>query len=302
MKTKETVFVKADTKEKTAELYKVLKDAKQPMTTFCESQLSSGKTNYQYFGFDVDYRYSNSGVGSDYWLSQGRTEVSIATLAVILGVASDEQLLEYARENYPIGTRCETVYGVDRLLTVEDENFEFYNNGQGRCILVKCSGSGTDDGTAAIMSHNGEWAEIIPTTIVETPEPTRTITREALSEIYSLVCDGWKDTITGVLAKTDVFSTNVVVSEKLIKQAYQEANETTQLPWLKKYLPAPTIKETVEAITWGLADEFGNVMYIYNSKETAESNISKTYPYVVELKGSYTVEVEDPEYDYQLPF
>lgn len=68
-------------------------------------------------------------------------------------------------------------------------------------------------------------------------KPKLTITRQALSEIFSHVCPTWQDNIKTIL-DGGLFNDEFEVPQNLIDRAYNEA-DGKQIEWLKKYFPQP---------------------------------------------------------------
>lgn len=67
---------------------------------------------------------------------------------------------------------------------------------------------------------------------------TTQISREALSEIYNNVCEGWQTKINNLLNEQK-FSVGIDVPNTLITEAYSGADKKVQKDWLAKHLPKP---------------------------------------------------------------
>lgn len=65
---------------------------------------------------------------------------------------------------------------------------------------------------------------------------TTQISREALSSIYSNVCEGWQTKINNLLNEQK-FSIEIEVPNSLISEAYSSADKKVQKDWLAKHLP-----------------------------------------------------------------
>lgn len=136
--------------------------------------------------------------------------------------------------------------------------------------------------------------------------PERTISREALSEIYNTVCPTWQQHINRLLGNsTFKFLDALPVSEEFIKSAYEASSQIIHEEWLKKYLPPLKIKKEVEITKWCLVDpqtlKVLNSFVSYQAADDHESLPEYKGSKVVELKGTMIIEEDDPDYDF-LPF
>jgi hypothetical protein len=79
-----------------------------------------------------------------------------------------EELLEIAKRDYPVGTKFNSLFGGCGELVVMDNNYSFPYEDL-RITVTTNKGTGTDKkNSAAITNHNGKWAEI-----VSRPEPEK---------------------------------------------------------------------------------------------------------------------------------
>lgn len=116
---------------------------------------------------------------------------------------------------------------------------------------------------------------------------TQKISREGLGELYQIVCNDWQNKITSIIM-TDKFTVEFEVDEKLIKQAYAEANED-HLKVLNKYFKEPKKLVKKEISRWVNVYPNGDEQ-VYNSKYMADTwNRDSSRIACVELKGTYEI-------------
>lgn len=138
--------------------------------------------------------------------------------------------------------------------------------------------------------YNG-YQEITIEQLLNSKQPketmkTQKISREGLGELYQIVCNNWQEKITSIIM-TDKFASEFEVDEKLIKQAYDEANED-HLKVLNKYFKKPKKLVKREMVKWVNVYPNGG-QSIYHTEQEANQNAGKERIACVELKGSYEV-------------
>jgi hypothetical protein len=300
---KEDVYVVLDTPEKVRQFYSVLVQANEPIYYTSKERWSKGEVDSEY-----DYSKYSGGEWNGLGIKSG-TEVSVEQLAEILNVKVVE-----TNYRFKVGDRVSTAHGIGTIVAITDHQSQKYIVANDQTFLQghNCySNSNIIDGSKDGLNSNGWFykeneMELVKTETqtkssekTQTIIPNRKVSREALAVIYPQVCSGWQANITSLLAKTSAFSNEVEVSEDMVKTAYNEANDT-QRKWLNLHLPAPKKIETVEVVKWAVLDLEDLIIGSYATEKLARGAAGGNT--VVELKGSYTVEVEDEEYSFELPF
>lgn len=82
--------------------------------------------------------------------------------------------------------------------------------------------------------------------IQEVEKVELTISREALGEVYPLVCEGWQSRIEALL-DTNKFGDEFTVPQELLTKARDVYDNVKQKEWLDKYFPEPE-EPTIELV------------------------------------------------------
>lgn len=299
---KEDVYVVLDTPEKVRQFYSVLVQANEPMYF----------TSKEYWGRGVVKSFNEAYICDGEWMGCGerarigRTEASIEQLAEILNVNISNMKTETV--TFKVGDRVRIVRAFEDGREDISMRKEMYTLIGKEGVIISAHSYQKTVFVDVPDVEDGRWTwfadclELItePETTQDATIINRKVSRESLAAIYQKVCSGWQSTITSLLVDADPFSNEVEVPEDLVKKAYQDANDE-QLKWLKLHLPAPKKIETVEVVKWAvLSDDRELVKGTYGSEGDARQAARGNT--VVELKGSYTVEVEDEEYSFDMPF
>jgi len=154
---------------------------------------------------------------------------------------------------FKIGDRVRNVYSNWNSTLCNESNNHAEIGIEGTIEKVGCSMGGVwYDFAYKVKWDNGKFCgkgepslELVQEakmTKVEKKVYTFKVSRQALAEVFPLVCSGYRDKINK-LAQKDLFSNEIEVSEDIVRQAYKSATETEQKEWLEKYLPLPKKKK-----------------------------------------------------------
>jgi len=291
MKNKNEIYVEISSKAEAQELIKILKEAKEEI--FSSSDLND--VNFKDWPRMASKHYSDGEWGF-YVNLRDKTKVTLHELAEILGVIKE----------FKVGDKVEIVDLPE--IGSEFEGFSFTYSTHvaddlkiGDIVTITSIGDNKSIRVDTISGNNWVLSPSSVKLINKIVQVNPTVTREALAEVYPLVCSEWQSLISLALSeKKSLFSNTIEVVPLFLERAYKEwptgAHSEEVKAWLDKYLPKPKVEVEKTITLYGVRNTKEDTTWAttYKTRVLAEEAIyrrrSTQYKEsleIVKLTGTY---------------